>query len=234
MHLLALRRKGHDDVAALLLRLGLDGAVFLDIVGQTLQQFHATNRAGDLTTAQHDGDLDLVASVKEAGHMALLHVEIVVVNLQAETNLLDFRGALVAASFTSLDLLVVLELAVINELGDRRLRVRGHLDEIEVCLLGQVQRDGSRDDAHLLALRADQAYLRDANLVVNTWFVADDDSNPLLQFRGEGLCWSPVQCFGFMASKARANMRSASADAYQFFASFLITRCISQSLGCLP
>ena len=34
--------------------------------------------------------------------MALLHVEIVVVNLQAETNLLDFRGALVAASFTSL------------------------------------------------------------------------------------------------------------------------------------
>ena len=131
--------------------------------------------------------------------MALLHVEIVVVNLQAETNLLDFRGALVAASFTSLDLLVVLELAVINELGDRRLRVRGHLDEIEVCLLGQVQRDGSRDDAHL---RADQAYLRDANLVVNTWFVADDDSNPLLQFRGEGLCWSPVQCFGFMASQS--------------------------------
>ena len=180
MDLLALRRKGHDDVAALLLRLGLDGAVFLDIVGQTLQQFHATNRAGDLTTAQHDGDLDLVASVKETGHMALLHVEIVVVDLQAETNLLDFRGALVAASFTSLDLLVVLELAVINELGDRRLRVRGHLDEIEVCLLGQVQRDGSRDDAHLLALRADQAYLRDANLVVNTWFVADDDSNPLL------------------------------------------------------
>ena len=51
--------------------------------------------------------------------MALLHVEIVVVNLQAETNLLDFRGALVAASFTSLDLLVVLELAVIDELGDR-------------------------------------------------------------------------------------------------------------------
>lgn len=51
-----------------------------------------------------------------------------------------------------------------------------HLDEIEVCLLGQVQRDGGRDDAHLLALRADQAYLRDANLVVNAWFVADDDS----------------------------------------------------------
>jgi len=118
--------------------------------------------------------------------MALLHVEIVVVDLQAETNLLDFRGALVTTSFTSLDLLVVLELAVIDELGDRRLRVRGHLDEIEVCLLGQVQRDGGRDDAHLLALRADQAYLRDANLVVNAWFVADDDSNPLLQFLGQG------------------------------------------------
>ena len=118
MHLLALRREGHDDVATLLLRLGLNGAEFLDIVGQTLQQLHTTDRAGDLTTAQHDGDFDLVASVEEAGHMALLHVEIVVVDL--------------------------------------------------------------------LALRADQAYLRDANLVVNAWFVADDDSNPLLQFLGQG------------------------------------------------
>ena len=118
MHLLALRREGHDDVATLLLRLGLNGAEFLDIVGQTLQQFHTTDRARDLTTAQHDGDFDLVASVEEAGHMALLHVEIVVVDL--------------------------------------------------------------------LALRADQAYLRDANLVVNAWFVADDDSNPLLQFLGQG------------------------------------------------
>ena len=123
MHLLALRREGHDDVATLLLRLGLNGAEFLDIVGQTLQQFHTTDRAGDLTTAQHDGDFDLVASVEEAGHMALLHVEIVVVDL--------------------------------------------------------------------LALRADQAYLRDANLVVNAWFVADDDSNPLLQFLGQG---SSMEC----------------------------------------
>ena len=161
---------------------GLDSTV--PYSSTSLQQFHATNRAGDLTTAQHDGDLDLVASVKEAGHMALLHVEIVVVNLQAETNLLDFRGALVAASFTSLDLLVVLVLAVIDELGNRRLRVGRHLDEIEVRFLCQVQCDGSRDDSHLFAVRADQTHLGDANLVVNAWFVADDDSNPHVPFDG--------------------------------------------------
>ena len=110
--------------------------------------------------------------------MALLDFEVVVVDLEAETNLLDFRGALVASRFALLDLLVVLELAVIDQLGNRRLRIGRHLDEIEVRFLCQVQCDGSRDDPHLFAVRSDKAYLGDANLVVNAWFVANDDSIP--------------------------------------------------------
>ena len=121
--------------------------------------------------------------------MALLDVEVMVVDLQTEANFLDFRGALIAAGLTSLDLLVVLVLAVIDELGDRRLRVGRHLDEIEVRFLCQVQCDGSRDDSHLLAVRADQTHLGDANLVVNAWFVADDDSNPHIPCNGTSLDW---------------------------------------------
>ena len=37
---------------------------------------------------------------------------------------------------------------------------------------------------HLFAVRADQTHLGDANLVVNAWFVADDDSNPHVPFNG--------------------------------------------------
>ena len=110
--------------------------------------------------------------------MALLHLEVVGIDLETETDLLDFGSALISARFTGLDLLVVLVLAVINELGHRRLRVRCHLDEIEVRFLRQVQRNRGRDDADLFAVRTNQAHLGDANLVVNAWFVANDDSNP--------------------------------------------------------
>ena len=189
MNLLALRRERHDDVAAFLLRSEFDGAVFLHFAGKTLQQLDAANRSRLLAATQHDGDLDLVSAVQEAHNMALLDLEVMVVDLQTEANFLDFRGALVAARLTSLDLLVVLVLAVIDELGDRRLRVGRHLDEIEVRFLCQVQCDGSRDDSHLLAVRADQTHLGDANLVVNAWFVADDDSNPHIPCNGTSFDW---------------------------------------------
>ncbi len=166
--------------------------------------------------------------------MALLHVEIVVVNLQAETNLLDFRGALVAASFTSLDLLVVLELAVINELGDRRLRVRGHLDEIEVCLLGQVS---ATEVAMTPTCSPFGPIRRTCGTRISSLIRGSSlMMTPILYFNSVARAFAGVlfNALGSWQAKARANMRSASADAYQFFASFLITRCISQSLGCLP
>ena len=97
VNLLALRRERHDDVAAFLLRSEFDGAVFLHFAGESLQQLDAADRSGLFTTAQHDGDLDLVSAVQEAHNMALLDVEVMVVDLQTEANFLDFRGALVAA-----------------------------------------------------------------------------------------------------------------------------------------
>ena len=102
MDLLALRRKRHDDVAAFLLRSEFDSAVFLHFAGETLQQLDAADRSGLLATAQHNGDLDLVSAVQEAHNMALLDLEVMVVDLQTEANFLDFRGALVAARLTSL------------------------------------------------------------------------------------------------------------------------------------
>ena len=189
MHLLALRGQRHDDVASLLLRCVFHSAQVGDLLGETLQHLHTADRAGLLTSAKHDGDLDLVACVEETLNVALLDFEVVVVDLEAETNLLDFRGALVASRFALLDLLVVLELAVIDQLGNRRLRIGRHLDEIEVRFLCQVQCDGSRDDSHLLAVRADQTHLGDANLVVNAWFVADDDSNPHIPCNGTSFDW---------------------------------------------
>lgn len=114
--------------------------------------------------------------------MPLLGFKVMLVNLQAETNFLDFGGALVTTCLTLFDLLVVLVLAIVNELGNGRLCIRRHLNQIEIRFLGQIQSNGGRDDPNLLAVRADQAYLRDAYLVVNAWFCADDELQSLLPF----------------------------------------------------
>ena len=58
--------------------------------GKTLQQLDAANRSRLLAATQHDGDLDLVSAVQEAHNMALLDLEVMVVDLQTEANFLDF------------------------------------------------------------------------------------------------------------------------------------------------
>ena len=62
---------------------------------------------------------------------------------------------------------LVLELAEVHELADRRAGRRRDLDQVEVRLLGQPQRVLHADDADLLAVGADQPHLGDADPLVD-------------------------------------------------------------------
>ncbi|OIQ75974.1 hypothetical protein GALL_423530 [mine drainage metagenome] len=99
--------------------------------------------------------------------MALLGAVVVRVDLEPEANLLEDRVGLVAARFARLHVCFVLELAVVHDLADRRSRVRGDLDKIEVGVLRQTKGVLHADDADLLALGADQADLGDADPIVD-------------------------------------------------------------------
>jgi len=105
--------------------------------------------------------------------MALLGAVVVRVDLRAELDLLDDRLRLVLARFPGLDRGLVLELAVVHELTDRRPCRRGNLDQVEIGLLREPERLGDRDDPNLLALGADKPDLRGADAVVDTRFDAD-------------------------------------------------------------
>ena len=83
---------------------------------------------------------------------------------------------LVLAGLAGLLRRLVLELAVVHELADRRAGHRGDLDEVEVCLLRQPQRVADGDDADLLTVRTDQAHLVDADPVVDPGLSADGAS----------------------------------------------------------
>ncbi len=107
-----------------------------DVLGQPLQQPEAELGPGLLATAEHDRDLDLVARLEEPHDVTLLGLVVVRVDLRPELHLLDDRVDLVLAAPRGPSCArLVLELAVVHELADRRAGHRGHLDQVEVCLL---------------------------------------------------------------------------------------------------
>ena len=140
------------------------------------EAFAAQLRSVLLTTTEHDRDLDLVALLQEPHDVTRLGLVVVRVDLRPELHLLDDHVGLVAASLTSLLSGLVLELAVVHELGHRWTGHRCNLDEIEVGLLSEPQGILDPDDADLLSVRTDQPHLWDADPVVDTRFDADEYS----------------------------------------------------------
>ena len=109
--------------------------------------------------------------------MTLLGRVVVRVDLRPELHLLDDRVGLVAPGLTRLLRALVLELAVVHELADRRPGHRGDLDQVEIGFLGQAQRILDAHDADLLALGTDESDLGDADPVVDAGLGADGASS---------------------------------------------------------
>src|SRR5580658_5575539 len=137
LSLLAVRPDHHDHVPAILLGLRLNETKFLDVTSEPLQQFVAELRPALLAPAEHDGHLDLVALLEEPLDVALLGPVVVRVDLRADLDFLDDGLSLVLARFPGLERRLVLELAVVHQLADRRSRGRRDFDQVEVCFLSK-------------------------------------------------------------------------------------------------
>jgi hypothetical protein len=83
---------------------------------------------------------------------------------------------LVAARFAGLLRCLVLPLAVVHELADRRAGGRSDLDEIEIGFLGETEGVTDGDDADLLTVGTDETDLGDTDPVVDAGFDADGAS----------------------------------------------------------
>ena len=162
----------HHHVAAINHRSRLNRAKLRDVFGETLQETHTLFGAGLLTTAEENHRLHLVALAQKADGVATLGVVVVLVNLEAESNLFEDGVRLVTASFFQLLRGFILELAVIHDLCHRWRRVRSDLNEVEVCFGGKAQGNVDRHDSELLAGGADETNFRDAYAVVGAW-IAD-------------------------------------------------------------
>jgi len=172
-----MRPDHHDHVPAVLLRLGLDETQFLDVAGEPLQELVAKLRPGLLASAEHDRHLDLVALPEEPLDMAPLGAVVMRVDLRPDLDLLDDRLRLVLARFPGLERRLILELAEVHELRDRRPSGRRDLHEVQVRLLRQTERISDGDDPDLLSGRAYESNFWYPDTVVDTRFSADVTSN---------------------------------------------------------
>src|SRR5207249_9155767 len=126
---------------------------------------------GHLAAPEHDRQLDLRPFLEEALHMLHLGVVVVRVDLRAELHLFDDDVRRSFSRFLAPLVLLVLVLAEVHDLADRRFGVGCDLDEVETGLSGDGERVGEASHSQLRAVGADEANLASANAIVDAGVV---------------------------------------------------------------
>ena len=99
--------------------------------------------------------------------MALLRVVVVLRDLRAELDLADRDLLLMPARRLLLLRLLVLVFGVVEHAAHRRSRLGGDLDQVQIAVLGVLERLGRLHDPDLLAVGADQTHFGHANTIVD-------------------------------------------------------------------
>ena len=117
---------------------------------------------------------------QEADHVALLGLVVVSVDLGSQLLFLDDGLLLILARLACLLSRLVLVLAVVHDLADRRSGVRGYFDKVEIGIRGDAEGVFDAHNAYLLATWSDQADFRDSNALVDAGLSADGASYVVL------------------------------------------------------
>src|SRR5579872_95156 len=161
------RGQDHDHLAAFHARLVFDLGHRIEVGPDLLQQLHAEFGMAHFAAAEAQGDLHLVALLEVAVHGAGFDVVVVRVDVGAQPDLLDLDQLLPLARGALLLLLFELVLAVVEDLADRRVGVRRHLDQVEPRLLGGLQCGGGGHDALFFTLLIDQEHAGDTDIFID-------------------------------------------------------------------
>ena len=146
-----------------LLQLGL----ILEGLRRLAKEFDTQVLMRDLSTPEHDGQLDLGAFVEQLLHHPALRRHVVVANAGPEPDLAQQVHLLCLAALALLLGLYVAELPVVEQAAHGRLGRRGYLHEIQasfLCKLDSLERGHS---AKLLALLVDDKHLRHSDSLVD-------------------------------------------------------------------
>ncbi|GAA2423204.1 hypothetical protein GCM10009856_36790 [Mycolicibacterium llatzerense] len=99
-----------------------------------------------------------------------------IVDLGSQLLFLDDGLLLVLARLALLQSRLVLELAVVHDLADRRLGAWRNFDKVEIGVCGDAEGIFDAHDAYLFAVRSDQPNFRYSNALVDACLSADGAS----------------------------------------------------------
>jgi len=173
------RSKHHHHLTAFEFGHSLDLSQLGQIVAHALKNAHAQLLVSHLTAAEPQRDFSLVALFQEAAQIAQLDLVVTFVGRGTEFDFLDLDDLLFGAGFGLPLLFLVLELAVVHQTADWRIRVGRDLDQIHVSLFGKTERIGELYDAQLFSVQTYQAHLGDTDLTVDAigFFSGDVDNS---------------------------------------------------------
>src|SRR5437879_3782406 len=139
-----------------------------------------------LSTAEHDRDLDLLTLLQERPHAAELRLEVVVGDLRPKLHLLELDDVLAAALvLLPLDRLELVA-TVVEQPAHGRAGLRCHLDQIDAFFSCDPLSRVEAQDAQLVVLIVDQANLVGSDLFVDPKLLKRD--GPLPQTCSECSC----------------------------------------------
>jgi hypothetical protein len=128
-------------------------------ISEPIQQSSADIRMRHLPSAEQYGQFHFVAGIEKLGGLSAFRFQIVIVDLRTNSNFLQLDDVLVPARLTLLTALLISELAVVHESGDRRNCVGSDLDKIQPTFAGHLERFSRLHDPDLFAGLVDEANL---------------------------------------------------------------------------
>ena len=118
-------------------------------------------------TPETKADLQLVSVFQELGSGLGLDHDVMLFNKCGQPDLFDLCGVLFLLGFFFLFLLIVLELAVIKDLADRRFGLRCDAYQVQVLLLSKAECFISGHDSKLLSIGRNDSHFFGTNFFVD-------------------------------------------------------------------
>ena len=138
----------------------------------------------NLTAAETDRHLDLVAILQELRSGLEFHFYVVILDGRRQANFLDVDDLLILSNLALALGLLEAVLSVVHDLADGRLGRRCNLDQIQLPLLCQLERCAGEHDTQLFTVLIDHANLSIANLLINHKIVGANLRYPLSSLVG--------------------------------------------------
>ena len=157
----------HDHLTAFHLGHVFDLAEILNVLGDAFQKFTAQILVCHLSTAEAQGNLDLIAVLQKLEHIAHLDVIVMRIGVGPELDLFDLDDLLLPTSFAFAFLLLVLELAKIHDFADRRVRVGRNFNQIKAHVGGHLHRFGGMNYPDVFTFGTNQANLGGTDLFID-------------------------------------------------------------------